>query len=159
MRGATIHLCVDNQTELHSLSGRPCGRREYVKQSLEEIGILWLKGCEILGKWTASHQNIPGNKQVDKLAKAGLTLRPCTRTQATLGWGRTRSKTLLIERCKTMNPTRPKLPCWGTIDLPRNAAKAITYLRCPLTKMDASLVQLAPDCSCNNKSIPASTYC
>lgn len=82
-----IHLYVDNKNGLKALTGGPSSGREYIRQSLEEMRILRIKGCEILEKWTPSHRNIPGNGRANTLAKNRLQDTPCTWTRATLTWG------------------------------------------------------------------------
>lgn len=118
-----IDLCVDNQNELRCLPGGPSSEREYVRQCLEEIEILWLKGCEILRMQTLSHQKIPGNVRADTLAREGLNQKPCPWTRATLIWGRTRPRTLLLEGWESKSPDDQENPFGAASTSPETPPK------------------------------------
>lgn len=94
-----ILLCVDNQNDLRSLSGRPTGNREYIKECLKEARILQLNSRKITGKWTTSHQNIDGNDQADMLAKRGTRQNPCKWTRTTISWLQPRPYDNMISQC------------------------------------------------------------
>lgn len=89
--------------------------------------ILQQAGCEIMGKWTPSHQNIFGNKHADKLAKAESKKPACTWSRTTLSWLRAHAYHTMIDKWKTEHPgvkPRPK-PFQGTSKLSWRSASAI----------------------------------
>lgn len=79
-----VYLCVDNQNALLALSGGPPSNREYLGKCQERVNKLQCLGCNVKGKWTPSHCNIPGNEQADILAKKAESLNFCSYTCTTL---------------------------------------------------------------------------
>lgn len=54
-------------------------------------------GCETIGKWTPSDQDIYGNEQADIWAKKATLMTKCHDAEATLGWGKAYIRRLLME--------------------------------------------------------------
>lgn len=131
-----IYLCVDNQNALRDLAGGPRGGREDERKYVEEIGTLRLKGGKDLGKWTPSHQGIPGNEQADTSTKKRLTESQCTWSRATPAWGRSLPREMMLELWTTKSNKDPSKPFYGTPSMPRIAAAAIARLRCHVTSID-----------------------
>lgn len=86
-RGRAEYLCADNQNALKALVGGPTTGREYVKECLKDVNTLQQSGCKVRGKWTRSHEGIPGNELADTLAKdASKLTNHCPWEQSTHSW-------------------------------------------------------------------------
>lgn len=155
-KDSEIDLCHDNQDALRALVGGLTAGREYVKECLKEALTLQQNRSRVLGKWTLSHKNIPGNKQVDKLAKMSLNSPVCTWTRTTLAWTRTRPHRRIIEQWATpANPEPVTKPFPPTAKMPRQSSRAIAGIRHSLTAQDPSAIHPAGPCACGTRNTSA----
>lgn len=97
LREKDIYLCVDNQNPIKALAGGPTAGRAYVMKCLEDVATLQQKGCNVTGKWTPSHEGIPGNERADTLAKEGTKLGTCIWARVTLTWLRSQPHGRMID--------------------------------------------------------------
>lgn len=104
LRKNDIYLCVDNQSTLKALASGPTVGREYVRKYLEDVPTLQQEGYNVTGKWTPSHEGIPGNERADTLGKEGTKLDTCAWDRVTIAWLRSQPHRQMISRWAVLQP-------------------------------------------------------